>query len=148
MIGRFVADRLARHAAFAADRDDDDAPPRACDGPQRMSPQGGAMKRSISVMIAALLLAGCAAARSASDDPPAAVMLRWDQSAPDPLRPQNDPPNAILVRWTPAAGDIVDPKYLAEQHCLAWDGRAEQVSEQVSGETHLAEFVCKPLRQR
>jgi hypothetical protein len=106
------------------------------------------MRRPLSFMMAALLLPGCAAARSASGDPPAAVVLRWDQSAPDPLRPQNDPPNAIPVRWTPATGDTVDPKYLAEQHCLAWDGRAEQVSEQVNGETRLAEFVCKPLWQR
>jgi len=106
------------------------------------------MRRRIPVMIAALLLPGCAAPRSASDIPPAAVVLRWDQSAPDPLRPENDPPTAILVRWTPAAGDIVDPKYMAEQHCLAWDRRAEQVSEQISGETRLAEFVCKPLGER
>src|SRR5258708_36594137 len=103
----------ARHLAgltVGVDRDDDDAPPRACDGPQRMSPQGGAMKRSISVMIAALLLAGGAAARRASDDPPAAVMLRWDQSAPDPLRPPNDPPKPILVRGTPPAGALCLPQ--------------------------------------
>jgi hypothetical protein len=57
-----------------------------------------------------------------------------------------------MVRWTPAASDTIDPEYLAEQHCLAWDRRVEQVGEQVSeqadGETRLAEFVCKPLWQR
>ena len=107
------------------------------------------MRRPVRTTIAALLLAGCATAPGTSGDPPAAVVLRWDStSVPDPLRPQNDPPDAIMIRWAAAASDTIDPAYLAERHCLAWDRRAEQVSEQVDGATRLAEFVCKPLRQR
>jgi hypothetical protein len=107
------------------------------------------MSPPVSTVIAALLLAGCSPAPGTSGDPPAAVVLRWDStSVPDPLRPQNDPPDAIMIRWAAAASETIDPAYLAERHCLAWDRRAEQVSEQVDGATRRAEFVCKPLRQR
>lgn len=102
----------------------------------------------MAMVALAFLLAECGADQRVPDDPPASVVLRWDSAAPDPLAPRNDPPDAILIRWTAASASDIDASELAERHCLAWDRRAEQVREQVSGDTWLAEFVCRPLLGR
>jgi hypothetical protein len=42
----------------------------------------------------------------------------------------------------------LDVNGLAEQHCRAWDRRAEPVREEISGNTTLTQFVCRPLLNR
>lgn len=67
-----------------------------------------------------------------------AIVMRWD-------RKQSGPPDRLLFRWTPAAPAEFDPHSVAEKHCLAWNRRAQQVSERAAGDARIAEFVCTRL---
>jgi hypothetical protein len=106
------------------------------------------MRKQMAMVMLAILLGECDARQRAPQNSPAEVMLRWDQPTTDPLVRGNDPPNEITIRWTPTADPDLDVNDLAEQHCRAWDRRAEPVREEISGNTTLTQFVCRPLLNR
>jgi hypothetical protein len=74
---------------------------------------------------------------------PASIVLHWNESHPEPPLRANPPPDRITIRWIPPPLDAIDVKYLAEDHCLAWDRHAEEVRHETDGAVHVAEFVCK-----
>ena len=93
-------------------------------------------------LLGTVALIGCWPSPRGAGAPPAAIELRWDRSAEPPLV-VNDPPDSIRVRWTPSASADIDIMDIVDQHCRAWNRRVETVSEQASGDTRFAEFVCK-----
>lgn len=94
------------------------------------------------MLLGMVALPGCWQSRRGVGEPPAVIELLWDRSTEPPLV-VNSPPDSIRVRWTPSASTDVDVMDIVDQHCRAWNRRAEKVSEQASGDTRFAEFVCK-----
>ena len=107
----------------------------------------GSRPKLLIAVAGAAIAVGCAPQQRAGQ-PVERYTVEWSRTRPEPPLPADYPPVAFVVRWNKADGPPFDPKGVADEQCLAWDGHAELVAEHNAGDEVTAEFVCKGVPKR